>query len=97
MAGGITVTPEQLTSISSQLTNGESEIESILSGLAAAVSPLGSDWVGAAQAQFEELWAQWQKDAAGLQQALSGIAQLTSQAAQAYEQTEQSIASSFSQ
>lgn len=97
MAGGITVTPEQLQSISAQLTTGESDIESILSQLAGAVAPLGSTWVGAAQAQFEELWAQWQKDAAGLQQALSGIAQLTARAAQAYEQTESSIASSFNQ
>jgi len=97
MAGGITVTPEQLQEISSQLTAGASEVESVLSQLANVVSPLHSDWVGAAQARFEELWTQWQSDASGLHQALEGVAQLTAQASQSYESTEQNIASSFSQ
>ena len=97
MAGGITVTPEQLQEISAQLTSGASEVESILSQLANVVSPLQSEWVGAAQAQFEELWNQWQKDATGLHQALEGVAQLTQRASQAYSATEQNIASSFNQ
>ena len=57
MAGGITVTPEQLQSISAQLASGEQEIESILSQLRSVVSPLQTDWVGAAGSQFEELFA----------------------------------------
>ncbi len=97
MAGGITVTPDQLRTISAQLNSGSSEVESILNQLAGYISPLRTDWVGAAQAQFEALWEQWQKDAAGLQQALSGISQLTSNAASAYETTEQGIATSFQQ
>ena len=97
MAGGITVTPEQLMEISAQLASGASEIESILQQLANVVSPLHSEWVGAAQAQFEELWQQWQTDASGLHQALEGVAQLTAQAGQSYASTEQSIASSFNQ
>ena len=97
MASGITVTPEQLQQISAQLTSGASEVESILSQLANAVSPLQSEWVGAAQAQFEGLWTQWQRDATGLHQALEGVARLTAQASQSYESTEQSIASSFHQ
>jgi WXG100 family type VII secretion target len=96
MAGSITVTPEQLQEISSQLVSGASEIESILSQLANVVSPLHSEWVGAAQAQFENLWAQWQRDATGLHEALEGVAQLTAAASQSYAQTEQSIATSFS-
>ncbi len=95
MAGSITVTPEQLQEISTQLVSGASEVESILSQLANAVSPLQSEWVGSAQAQFEALWSQWQSDAAGLHEALEGVAQLTAQASQSYASTEQSIASSF--
>lgn len=91
----ITVTPQQLQEIAGQLNSGASEVESILGQLASLVSPLGSDWVGTAQAQFEELWAQWQRDAAGIHQALTGIAQLTLQAGSQYEQTEQAITSSF--
>jgi WXG100 family type VII secretion target len=95
MAGGITVTPEQLQTISGQLASGESEIESILNTLAGNVAPLHTDWTGTAQAQFEELWTQWQKDAAGLREALEGISRLTAQAATAYAQTESDIARSF--
>src|ERR1700678_1096415 len=48
MAGAIQVTPEQLQSISGQLNSGSSEVESILSQLAAVVSPLQGEWVGQA-------------------------------------------------
>ncbi|HEX3333356.1 MAG TPA: WXG100 family type VII secretion target [Acidimicrobiales bacterium] len=92
---GITVTPEQLQEISTRLVSGASEIEGILSQLANVVSPLHSEWVGAAQAQFENLWSQWQRDATGLHEALQGVAQLTAAASQSYAQTESSIASSF--
>ena len=47
------------------------------SRLAGNVAPLRSEWVGSAQAQFEALWDQWQRDATGLHSALTGIAQLT--------------------
>lgn len=95
MAGSITVTPEQLQQIAGQLTAGAGEIESILSSLAGLVSPLGADWVGQAQAQFEALWEQWQRDGAGLHEALTGIATLTQQAGAHYESNEQAIAASF--
>jgi WXG100 family type VII secretion target len=92
---GIRVTPEQLQQVSSQLTGGAESIDGILRQLAAAVAPLGSDWAGVAQARFEELWLQWQRNAQGLHEALTGIAQVTGQAAAGYEQAEQSIAASF--
>ena len=97
MAGGITVTPEQLQGISTQMTSGAADVEATLSRLASLVSPLQTEWVGSAQAQFEALWDQWQRDASGLHAALTGIAQLTQNAAASYENTEQSIATSFSQ
>jgi WXG100 family type VII secretion target len=95
MAGGITVTPEQLQSISSQMSSGAAEIESILQKLASVVSPLHTDWVGVAQQQFEGLWTKWQTDARGLHEALTGVSTLTTNAASNYEQTEQNIAKSF--
>jgi WXG100 family type VII secretion target len=97
MAGGITVTPEQLTDISNQLSRGASDIETTLGTLASAVSPLHTDWVGAAQAKFEALWEEWQKSATSLHEALSGVAKLTADAASSYSSTEESIASSFNQ
>jgi len=94
---GITVTPEMLADISGQLRSGSAQVQDILRQLAGMVSPLQSEWKGNAQAQFEHLWDQWQRDAAGLHEALDGIAQLTSRAAQSYSDTETSIASSFTQ
>ena len=95
-AVGIKVTPEQLQQVSAQLAAGASSIEGTNSQLAANVAPLGSDWAGIAQARFHELWAQWQRSAQQLNEALTGISQLMSQASASYEQTEQAIASSFS-
>jgi len=91
----IRVTPEQLQSVSAQLNSGSANIESTLSQLASQVAPLGSDWAGVAQARFHELWAEWQRSANGLHEALTGISQLMAQASANYQDTEQSIASSF--
>jgi WXG100 family type VII secretion target len=91
----ISVTPEQLQQISSQLSNGAGEVESILSQLASYVMPLQGDWVGQAQARFEALWTEWQTSARNLHEALTGIAQLTQQAGSAYESNEQNIAATF--
>jgi 6 kDa early secretory antigenic target len=91
----IRVTPEQLQQVSAQLNGGAAGIEGTLRQLAGYVEPLGSDWAGVAQARFTELWAEWQRSAAGLHQALTGIAQLTARAGASYETTEQGIAASF--
>ncbi len=93
--GLMRVTPEQLQQVSGQLTGGASNIEGILRQLGSNVEPLGSDWAGVAQSRFLELWGQWQRDAAGLHQALTGIAQLMAQASSHYAETEQGVASSF--
>lgn len=95
MGVGIKVTPEQLQQVSTQLSAGASNVDGILAQLASSVAPLGSDWAGVAQARFQELWAQWQRSAKGLNESLTGISQLMSQAGANYASTEQSIASSF--
>jgi WXG100 family type VII secretion target len=92
----ITVTPDQLTTISGQLTSGSQEVETILNSLAQQVSPLHEAWQGQAAAAFEELWTEWQTSATKLQQALTGIASLTGKAGSTYAETESSIAGSFS-
>jgi WXG100 family type VII secretion target len=93
----ILVTPEQLQSVSSQLTAGAASIESTLAQLMAQVAPLQGEWRGVAQTRFEALWQEWQQSARGIHDALTGISQLTAQAAANYSDTEQAIASSFSQ
>jgi WXG100 family type VII secretion target len=95
LSSNIRVTPEQLHSISSQLTAGAGEVDGILRQLSGQVAPLGSDWAGAGQARFLALWEQWQRDSQGVQQALEGVAQLMQGAASQYESTDQSVAGSF--
>jgi WXG100 family type VII secretion target len=93
----IVVTPEQLHSVGGQLNAGASNIESILSQLAAQVAPLQSEWQGVAQARFQELWAEWHRSSRGIQEALHGISQLTQQAGTHYETNETNVAQSFRQ
>jgi len=92
---GIRVTPEQLAGMSSRVSSSSAGIEGELRTLASSLAPLGSDWAGVAQERFQALWAEWQKSAEGLHQALSGISQLLGQAGTSYSEAERQIAASF--
>jgi WXG100 family type VII secretion target len=92
---GIRVTPEQLASMSGRVSSGAAHIEGELSGLAGSLAPLGGDWAGVAQQRFEVLWAEWQRSARGLHDALTGISMLLNQAGTHYAEAEQAIAGSF--
>lgn len=92
---GFRVTPEQLQSASGRVRSGAGSIQSELSGLAGGLAPLGAEWAGSAQARFQELWAEWQRSAEGLNTALSGIADLLSQAGTAYASAEAEVTRSF--
>jgi WXG100 family type VII secretion target len=89
------VTPEQLDGLAVQVARGSGEIERELHGLAQTLSPLGSDWAGHAQQQFQQLWSEWQSAATRLHGALDGISRLLSQAGRAYASAEQDIAATF--
>ena len=92
---GIRVTPEQLQAMSGRIANGAAGIQSELSGMAGSLAPLGGDWAGIAQQRFETLWAEWQRSAQALHEALTGIASLLAQAGAHYAEAEQAIAGSF--
>ncbi|HEV2952666.1 MAG TPA: WXG100 family type VII secretion target, partial [Candidatus Dormibacteraeota bacterium] len=81
MSGIIRVTPEQLQAVSGQLNAGAGNIDGALRQLGSSVEPLGGDWAGVAQARFQELWGQWQRDALGLHDSLTEISRLMAQAA----------------
>ena len=88
----IKVTSDQLQDLSGQVSSGSGSIQDTLSRLKGQIAPLASDWEGAASAQFQTLWTDWQNSAAGLQQALDGISKLLMAAAEAYAGAEQQIA-----
>jgi WXG100 family type VII secretion target len=92
---GIRVSPEQLASMSGRVNSGAAHIDGELASLAGSLSPLGGDWAGVAQQRFELLWADWQRSARTLHEALTGISALLAQAGSHYAEAEQAIASSF--
>ncbi len=64
--------------------------------LRSQLSPLfGTDWTGAAAAQFGSLYDQFDQHARGLSDALDGIGQLLGKAGSSYADVEAQIASSF--
>ena len=92
----IKVTSEELHSLSGQVATGSTQIQSELHRLQGQVtSVVGGEWQGQASGQFNHLFEEWQKSAAGLKDALDGISRLLANAATQYQQTEHSISSSF--
>ncbi|HEY8114053.1 MAG TPA: WXG100 family type VII secretion target [Actinomycetes bacterium] len=97
MSTRIQVTPEHLDALSSEVGRGSTEIDATLARLRAHIEPIGGDWAGAAAAEFQSLWSQWQSAARDLNAALGGISALLRRAGDAYAQAEASIAATFRQ
>jgi WXG100 family type VII secretion target len=88
----IKVTSEELHGLSGRVQSGSGQIQDQLVRMQGDVtSVLGSDWQGTASGQFQNLWEEWQRSAAGLRDALDGIAQLLGSAATQYQLTEDGI------
>jgi WXG100 family type VII secretion target len=92
----IKVTSEDLHSLSGQVASGSASIQDQLGRMASEVtSVVGGDWQGVASSQFNTLWDEWQRSAAGLKDALDGISRLLGSAAAQYQSTEDSIRASM--
>jgi WXG100 family type VII secretion target len=92
----IKVTAEDLHSLSSQVSTGSTQIQDQLSRMQNEVlNVVGGDWQGAASGQFNGLWDEWQRSAAGLKDALDGISRLLNNAGTQYQTTEDAIRSSM--
>jgi WXG100 family type VII secretion target len=92
----IKVTSEELHTLSSQVQGGSNSIQEQLSTMQSAVlSVVGGEWQGSASGQFNTLWDEWQRSAAGLKDALDGISRLLGNAGQQYQATEDAIRSSM--
>lgn len=92
----IKVTAEDLHQLSGQVSTGSTQIQDQLSQMQNQVlSVVGGDWQGAASGQFNSLWDEWQRSAAGLKDALDGIARLLNNAGTQYQNTEDAIRSSM--
>jgi WXG100 family type VII secretion target len=92
----IKVTAEDLHSLSGQVSTGSTSIQDQLSRMQNEVlGVVGGDWQGSASGQFNSLWDEWQRSAAGLKDALDGIARLLNNAATQYQNTEDAIRTSM--
>ena len=92
----IKVTAEDLHSLSSQVSTGSTQIQDQLSRMQNEVlNVVGGDWQGAASGQFNSLWDEWQRSAAGLKDALDGISRLLNNAGTQYQSTEDAIRTSM--
>jgi len=93
---GFRVSPQQLSALGGTCSRTAGDIRSQQAVLKTQLSPLfGSDWSGAAAAQFTALYEQFNSSALGMSDALDGIGRLLGQAGQSYASVEQQIASSF--
>lgn len=95
--GYVKVTPEELLTVSGQLTTAAGNIGTENAHALGLVNGLvGEGWEGAASTQFSVLFDQWNTSAAKLLESLDGISKLLSGAGSAYADTEANIASSMS-
>jgi WXG100 family type VII secretion target len=90
------VTPDQLSAMSGTVSRTSSVVRREHQSLRASLSPLfGSDWTGAAAAQFSALYEDFDRHARGMSDALDGIGHLLGNAGIRYAEVEQAIAASF--
>ncbi|MDR1998573.1 MAG: WXG100 family type VII secretion target [Frankiaceae bacterium] len=93
---GFKVAPEQLQTLGGQCAATANSVRDSHSSLRSQLQPvLGSEWTGAAQLRFSELYQQFETSASRLVEALDGIGQLLAAAGRNYAAVEESIAGSF--
>jgi WXG100 family type VII secretion target len=96
MAGNLTVTPEQLHALSSQVIKTSGDVRGMHTALKGQLAPLfGAEWKGTASGQFQQLYEQFDKNATGLTEALEGIGRLLNAAGTSYAEAEAQIANTF--
>jgi WXG100 family type VII secretion target len=95
MVARITVTPEEMRTVATQVMTGATEIEVHLKQLLSRVQQLGETWEGTAAMALQSLYERWNKEAASLNGTLTEISRSLEQAAANYESAEQAIAKSF--
>ena len=90
------VTPAQLESLGGATHRSSADVRAEHQRLKEALGPLfGTDWSGAAAAQFAGLYESFDQHARGLSDALDGIGALLMKAGASYAATEQEIAATF--
>ena len=95
MAYEVKVSTGDVAAKAATVTREAAEIEGRLASLTAQMGDLASTWTGAAAASFQGLYADWDRTARQMQQALDGIGLALRGAGQDYDALEQQLASRF--
>lgn len=89
----IRVTPEELETISSQISNNaQTVMDQITSATSAVQNLVSQGWAGAASSQFNTIWQEWNTGANQIQEAMVNMATYMSKAAQAYRDVDNQLA-----
>ncbi len=89
----IRVTPEELEALSSKISgNGNVVAEQINTATAGVQNLVNQGWGGAASAQFDALWREWEAGAKQIQEAMMGMSTYLNKAAGAYRDTDNQLA-----
>ncbi|WP_159809625.1 WXG100 family type VII secretion target [Cellulomonas citrea] len=93
--GSFSVSPEQVSGLSSQIRTGATGIRSELESLDSKVSQLRASWSGEAQASYDTAQRAWTQSLTELQQLLEQIAAKTDEIAQGYTAADKASAQRF--
>jgi WXG100 family type VII secretion target len=91
----VRVTFHDLDDAAAMLARGAGDIQGQLDGLKSRLSTIHASWEGAASAQFQSLWAEWDSGARQVREALEGISQLLARASANYQQVEEANRNQF--
>ena len=90
------VTPDQLEAMGATVGHVSGDVRAQHEHLRARLGPLfGADWAGAASAQFNALYDQFDLHARGMSDALDGIGRLLARAGVTYAEAEAQVTASF--
>lgn len=90
--GFIKVTPDELRTQASQVSQGAAEVQALLSKLLGQVQDLAGRWEGAGSTSFQQLYDEWSKGADMTKQGMDGISKFLNDAAQQYEDVDTAVA-----
>lgn len=91
----MSVRPEQVIQLATQIGQGAKGIHAVLEDLESAVSKLRGSWDGGAQVAYDEAQAKWNKSLQSMNQLLGQVAVKTAELSQGYVSQDKSSAGRF--